>query len=197
MRTSGRPGATTRGALPFGCDKGTTSFATLRRGFAGGFCPGGRPFLYASEDGGRTWHRHALPGLSGSCECEVETPVFFSPTGGYLTAGTPGQGQHVYLIADSGRTWRELQVRAAATGEISFVDARDGWVTTSPATISRTRDGGRRWRVLPTPFDASQATIEFVSRRAGFAFEEYPHADRIWSTTDGGGHWRPIVARLA
>ena len=90
-------------------------------------------------------------------------------------------------------------MRAAATGEISFVDARDGWVTTSPAThhLPARGTGGRRWTGLPTPFDASQSTIEFVSRRAGFAFEDYPHADRIWSTTDGGGHWRPIVARLA
>jgi photosystem II stability/assembly factor-like uncharacterized protein len=196
MRTSGSPGYTTRRSLPFGCDKDTTSFATARRGFAGAFCAGGEPFLYASEDGGRTWHRHALTGLPENCECDVETPVFFSATGGYLTAGTPGRDQRTYLTNDSGRTWRELPVQAAATGEISFVDARDGWVTTSPAAISHTRDGGRRWTVLPTPFDASQATIEFVSQRAGFAVENSPHADRIWSTRDGGRHWRPAVARL-
>ena len=197
MRTSGSPGYNTLGALPFGCDKGTTSFATVRRGFAGAFCSGGEAFLYASTDGGSTWHRRVLAGLPANCECDVETPIFFSPTGGYLTAGTPGHDQRTYLTTDGGRTWRELSVRAAARGEISFVDARDGWVTTSPATISRTRDGGRRWAVLPTPFDASHATIEFVSRSAGFGFEDSPHADRIWSTTDGGHHWRLIVARLA
>jgi hypothetical protein len=51
--------------------------------------------------------------------------------------------------------------------------------------------------VAGQPYAPGQATIEFVSRRAGFGFEGYPHADRIWSTTDGGHQWRLIVARLA
>ena len=192
MVTSGVTGGSTPGALPFGCDKGGTSFATPLRGFAGGFCSGGSPFLYASADGGRTWHRQILAGMSRRCECWVETPIFFSANGGVLTAGATREGQRVYLTSDAGRTWHALRVRAIGPGDQSFVDARHGWVITAPRAISRTSDGGVRWRALPTPFDASQATIEFVSHSAGFAIESYPHADHLWVTTDGGGHSGPV-----
>jgi photosystem II stability/assembly factor-like uncharacterized protein len=197
MVTSGATGESTPGALPLSCDKGGTSFATPLRGFAGGLCSGGSPFLYGSVDGGRTWHRQTLPGMTHGCECLVDTPIFFSASGGVLTAGAASQGQRVYLTTDAGRTWHTLRVRAMGPGEQSFVDARHGWVTTAPRAISRTSDGGVRWRAMRTPFDASQATIEFVSHAAGFAIEDYPDADRIWATTDGGGHWRPIIARRA
>ena len=124
--------------------------------------------------------------------CWVETPIFFSANGGVLTAGATREGQRVYLTSDAGRTWHALRVRAIGPGDQSFVDARHGWVITAPRAISRTSDGGVRWRALPTPFDASQATIEFVSHSAGFAIESYPHADHLWVTTDGGGHSGPV-----
>lgn len=54
-----------------------------------------------------------------------------------------------------------------------------------------------RWIALTTPFNASQATVEFVSRTTGFAIEDYPHADHIWTTADGGARWRLIIARRA
>lgn len=198
MITSGMSGKSTTGALPFGCDKGSSAFATLSRGFAGGSCSGGvPPFLYATKDGGHTWHRETLVGMPRTCACWVDTPTFLSSSTGVLTAGEPPHPQRVYLTTNAGRSWRALSVRATGPRNEAFVDARHGWVVIAPMVISRTTDGGVRWTRLATPFDASQATIEFVSRAAGFALEGYPHTDRLWTTTDGGGHWRLVIARRA
>lgn len=197
MYRLGDPGDGTSGSLPFGCFK-LISFVTASRAFAGGDCHGGRPFLYASTDGGRRW----LPFAPANCGCDTSAPVFFSRRGGYLTSGRLAKRQRVYLTINAGRSWHLLAVRASnpmgvkGTQVVSFPDARHGWAISGRATISRTVDGGRRWQRLPTPFDAARATIQFVSARAGFATVGYAGRGLLWATADGGRTWRPLHARL-
>jgi photosystem II stability/assembly factor-like uncharacterized protein len=193
MTSSPIPGEATPGALPFGCLKFDTRFVSTLRGFTGGTCAGGRPFFYSSSDGGRTWNRQKLAGMPANCQCTVHTPVFFSPVGGVLTADMPVQPQRVYVTADAGRTWHDLAVRSAESGSVSFVDGSRGWVVTALRTISRTTDGGSHWRQFHTPF--AQARIRFVTAKDGFAFELWPHAARIWATSDAGATWHAVIAR--
>lgn len=81
-----------RGQLPFGCDKSGFGFATPSRGFAGGYCAGGLPFFYRSDDGGRNWQRQLLP-VPRQCACETTAPTFFTPSVGALSvSGFAGNG---------------------------------------------------------------------------------------------------------
>ena len=95
--------------LPFGCDKSGFGFATTSRGWAGGYCPGGRPFFYRSDDGGHSWRRRQLPGLA-QCACDVSAPHFFTPRSGALDViGFTMGGKpfvRVYWTSDGGERWR-------------------------------------------------------------------------------------------
>lgn len=88
--TSG-PGGQVPGAIPFGCDKGNAAvFSDARTGWAAGSCAGGgRPALWVSRDGGRSWRRQPLPLPSGrgmlvGCQCFLTALVFTSPEDGAL-----------------------------------------------------------------------------------------------------------------
>src|SRR5581483_6345200 len=76
------------GQLPFGCDKNGYGFATPSVGWATAFCAGGRPFVYRTDDGGRTWQKASLPGLR-SCQCNV-VPARLRGCTGRTTAGRRG-----------------------------------------------------------------------------------------------------------
>jgi photosystem II stability/assembly factor-like uncharacterized protein len=155
MVTSPTPGASTPGALPFGCDKGTPAFATRALGYIGGVCAGGAPFFYATADGGRTWRRQTLPGMPRDCQCWVDTPRFFSPAGGALTATVDYHERRLYVTRDAGRAWSALPVRGsavpfdAAGATVDFVSPTVGFAVPDRPTdrIWATRDGGRHWHL--------------------------------------------------
>ncbi|HEX5247852.1 MAG TPA: sialidase family protein [Gaiellaceae bacterium] len=193
------------GQLPFGCDKDGFGFATTSRGWAGGFCPGGAPFLYRTVDGGRTWHREALPGLSW-CECDVSPPRFFAPRIGVLTvmgwarSGTKPLAR-VYWTADGGLRWRaSVPTAGRPSAAVSIPNAQTVWLdATRPGSLRgpydrllRTDDAGRRWHSLVLPFDGGNYALDALDASVAFAYRTFTRSTSILRTTDGGRHWIAI-----
>jgi photosystem II stability/assembly factor-like uncharacterized protein len=193
-----------RGQLPFGCDKDGYGFATMRRGWAGGFCPGGKPFLYRTDDGGRTWRRASLP-EPRACACTVSAPTFFGGGGGVMfvygwgVAGTTPVTL-VYWTADGGAHWRVGTPTSGLSGPAaSFPSAQIAWVAAAAPGLHRvgpfdrllrTTDAGRSWQSIPLPFDAGQYHLDALDGTTAFAYAER----RILTTTDGGRHWQGLPA---
>jgi photosystem II stability/assembly factor-like uncharacterized protein len=194
------------GALPFGCDKRGFGFATPTRGWAGGYCAGGPPFLYRSDDGGRTWRRQRLGGVPQSCGCETSAPRFFTPASGALfVAGFASNGNgrpfvRVFWTTDGGAHWRGSSPRAGRTPGVSFANARSAWVAAQPPDNLRapfdrlfvTADAGRHWRTAKLPFDAQGFQLDAVSANVAYATSG---TAQIRRTVDGGRTWQTIVAR--
>jgi photosystem II stability/assembly factor-like uncharacterized protein len=189
------------GRLPFGCDKNGVSFATAARGFAGGDCAGGRPFLYRTTDGGRSWRFVRLRGL-GNCQCDVSAPAFFTASVGALTvfgayettAYTPVG--RVYWTTDGGDHWR---ASGAAFGRPTLAIAvapGTAWAITAPRgrlrgpfnRLFRTTDSGRSWSVTTVPFDAQSYRLDVVDARTAFAYR-IDGSGAILRTLDGGRTW--------
>jgi photosystem II stability/assembly factor-like uncharacterized protein len=193
------------GRLPFGCDKNGVGFATPTRGFAGGNCAGGRPFLYRSGDGGRRWHFAPLPGL-GSCQCDVSAPTFFSPRavaltvfGAYEATGYRPVGR-VYWTTDGGDHWRPSRAGFGRPTLAVAVAPATAWAITAPPghlrgpfnRLWRTADSGRTWRVSTVPFDAQNYRLDVVNAQVAFAYPTVGGAAALVRTTDGGRSWHRV-----
>ena len=195
-------------ALPFGCDKSGFGFSTPSRGWAGGYCPGGYPFFYRTEDGGHSWRRQSLSGVA-QCACEVSAPRFFTPRVGvlYVMGFTMNGGGmpflRVYWTRDGGTHWRASDPHAGrATGAVSFAGSRTAWVAANPPggirgpfnRLFRTSDAGRRWQTLKLPFDAEGYQLDAVSATVAYALRAVDGSSSIRLTRDGGRSWQTIRA---
>ena len=195
-------------ALPFGCDKSGFGFSTPARGWAGGYCAGGGPFFYRTNDGGHTWSRRPLPGLS-PCECGTSAPRFFTPRVGVLSvigftmSANSKPLVRVYWTSDAGTHWRGTGLRAGrAAGPVSFAAADIAWVAATPPgrirgpfkRLFRTSDAGRHWQTHELPFDAGGYQLEPVNATVAYALRAVGGSSSILVTTDGGRSWRTIHA---
>lgn len=94
-----------------------------------------------------------------------------------------------YLIAttDGGSTWKRMTDTANVFDSIDFKDSKQGFGYSLTSTYY-TKDGGRTWRLIPTP--ANTRGAEFTSASSGYAVVVAPGAGyRIMKTSDGGATW--------
>jgi photosystem II stability/assembly factor-like uncharacterized protein len=195
-----------RGRLPFGCDKNGFGFATSNRGFAGGCCPGGRPFFYRTDDGGHSWRWQPLAGV-GLCACDVSAPRFFTPRDGalYVTGFTlNGGGQplvRAFWTSDGGNHWRASGPSTGRASVVSFADARTAWIVANPPgrirgpfdRLFRTDDAGRHWQTLKLPFDGAAYQLDAVSSTLAYAARYVGGGSSILRTQDAGRSWHRIL----
>jgi photosystem II stability/assembly factor-like uncharacterized protein len=188
-------------ALPFGCDKDGFGFATPSRGFAGGYCAGGLPFLYRTDDGGRIWRRVSLP-APRACACDTSAPRFFDARDGVLAIvgwvndGSGGPFARVYWTHDGGDHWRGSRAPVGRAAPVAVADLRSAWLlggapgdTRHPGTrLVRTADAGRTWRTERLPFDGSAYALDAVDADTAFALG--PRF--LLRTDDGGRSWRSV-----
>lgn len=194
------------GGLPFGCDKDGFGFATPSRGWAAGFCAGGSPFFLRTDDGGRHWHRQALPGTPKNCQCFTGAPVFFGQRVGVTWSSGLGNVRgakpfsRIYWTTDGGEHWRGSDPTSGRTGMIDVVSPRVVWLFgrlsgDAPRfpRIFRTADAGHRWSSLRLPATVPDNSLDAVNARLGFVASKAV----IWRTTDGGHHWTTVHAVIA
>jgi photosystem II stability/assembly factor-like uncharacterized protein len=150
--------------------------------------------LYATTDGGTTWHRRAqttkrrggLPWIGFGDGLEL-----LNPRVAYMSAARAG----IYGTADSGRSWRTVLFTDDGydVRDMSWLSPHSGFVVLSGSGLVATEDGGKSWRQLyPKRPGPPQGPVAFSSRRDGIGagtggFLGDPGA--IIATTDGGTSW--------
>jgi photosystem II stability/assembly factor-like uncharacterized protein len=181
------PSSQAPGQIGDGCDKMGIAFASTSTGWVGTACVSGY-VLYESRDGGATWSEQALPDLSCPQGCIVSAPTFVSVADGFLDV-EPGP---LYATHDGGSTWTKVGL-PAGVGTPDFVDASDGFAF-GRARLWVTRDGGSTWTEIVPDHSLSNASVEFVSSRVGFALVS--GARYLLRTDDGGRTWQTVSAAL-
>jgi photosystem II stability/assembly factor-like uncharacterized protein len=84
--------------------------------------------VYTTKDGGRHWQNVTPKSLGNS----IVASSFFSGTliGDVTVPGADFTSGTFFRTADSGQTWKSAQVPFSG-GQLSFVDAMNGWVLAS------------------------------------------------------------------
>lgn len=196
------------GGLP-GCDCGQSySYATATSGWVGGCYCGlaqQRELLFRTNDGGRSWHRYALPLPAGyrAGGTAIDAPVFFTTRvaemSAYLLARS-GVYLDAYHTTDGGQSWRgttplKLQEYDDPGG---FVDPSHGFLLDGQR-LYRTADGGRHWQALPTVLSRENLSqFDVVTAATGFVIESIGASTRtrLLATRDGGRTWQVVPANL-
>jgi photosystem II stability/assembly factor-like uncharacterized protein len=192
--------STPAGSLPFGCDKDGYGFAATTSGWAGGYCAGGRPFLYRTGDGGRTWKYVGVPGVGRYCACDTSTPRFFGArNGAFSVVGYAGNGgakpiARTYWTTDGGLHWRASTVPLGRAGPVTFVDARTAWAPGGPKfrRLAVTTDAGRHWRTARVGFDLQDYRLVPVSATVAYAVSVVSMRTILRRTDDGGRTWHVV-----
>jgi photosystem II stability/assembly factor-like uncharacterized protein len=168
------------------------SFVSKQRGFLA--TVGGR--LFATDDGGMSWHRVGVPR-------RLLRLSFLSARQGFALT----KAGVLLQTSDAGRTWVRLHefVRSAVRppgpfGEsLEFVDREHGFAALG-GRIYSSLDGGRTWS--PLPFRCGGVFFAF----GGFAFVDPSRGyaicgsqaatdeqtKELFTTSDGGRHWRVL-----
>jgi hypothetical protein len=130
---------------------------------------GGGAGIFASADGGVTWKKQTpAPGLA-------------------LTAV---DARHAWAISSQGQTvrttdgvhWLDLGVQHLLN--ISFVDKLDGFALDPDGMFLRSRDGGATWK---SPWGFRLQSLCFSDAHTGWVARN----GTVWTTHDGGAHWKP------
>ncbi len=131
-----------------------------------------------------TWTDQHLPGLSCPDGCSLSTPVFVSPSVGFMKAN-PGP---FYATHDGGATWTQLKL-PSQVGVPDFLDDLH-WFGWGAGRLWTTSDGGRTWRTIRPNVGLSSAALDFVSPRVRFALRSSTRY--LLRTNDGGRTWHTI-----
>jgi photosystem II stability/assembly factor-like uncharacterized protein len=143
----------------------------------------GRGVLFATQDGGKTWH-------------ELDHGVTF-PYGWRLRDIWPLTPTDVWAVGDvllhsidGGKTWQRVRAHEVwRMDTIRFSTPRVGWIEQYPEKyFLLTVDGGRTWspRTLPDTM-SGHGSLAFIDAKEGWATVN----DRIVHTTNGGKRWLP------
>ncbi len=112
-------------------------------------------------------------------------------TGKHLIA--VGERGHI-LVSNDGAAWAQVSVPVRATlTAVSFIDADNGWAVGHDATILRSSDGGKTWRLQNFEPEKEQAFLDvlFTDAQHGYAVGAF---GLFYATTDGGDNWAEVEA---
>ncbi len=139
--------------------------------------------VFATSDGGVTWHRQSL----GVDSDQMNTVSFVNANDGWAVGEGSDLGGAGTIVAttDGGVTWSPQSAGTDSTlSGVTFVDAEHGWLPEGDS-IYATSDGGATW----TAHDAG-IPVTAVS----FADDSYGDAvgpgGAVATTTDGGVTWQ-------
>ncbi len=107
-------------------------------------------------------------------------------------------GDHIIAVGERGHvlrgvqhpSWEKIQAPGSATlTAVWFSDAQQGWAVGHDATIIKTTDGGRNWRVVYQNAEAGGPLLDvwFKDPLQGIAIGAY---GQYLTTHDGGETWR-------
>ena len=149
-----------------------------------------------TRDGGRTWRKTILEGLTGAGAL-----AFPDSRHGYVLGSNGGQRDMVLATADGGRTWSERwpTTTPAPASAISFVSPTTGFGVGIPGdsrAVLASVDSGASWThagELPEavePWRSDPAELSFVDPSNGWVVTTAGH---LLATVDGGRTWRRVA----
>jgi photosystem II stability/assembly factor-like uncharacterized protein len=182
----------------------SVDFADAQHGWA----VGKSATILATTDGGRTWRRQAVTAAprEGTDGGELGDKHLFKVVAvDARTAWAVGDWGAMVRTTDGGQRWedRSLGVVTVRVDEepgralntvtddvilydVTFPDARHGYVAGEFGTVLRTTDGGETWSRSDTGTEKTLFGVHFTTPEEGWAVG----IDGILlRTRDGGGHW--------
>jgi photosystem II stability/assembly factor-like uncharacterized protein len=159
--------------------------------------------LYATDDGGKTWHSEKLDMLeSKKDEVFVMYSLKLFNYGTKVTAILPVlcekiNGNHIdYSIIffsknSEGTTWHEestLQTKE----RVMYIDIEDQlhWWMLTDGNLYKTEDSGKNWVELP-PIEGA-VEIQFINSEIGFALVKKDNETILFRTNDGTNSWKSV-----
>ena len=189
------------------CYDGSLSFLDARHGYLFAAVRGAHApnELFRTSDGGRTWQIVSRPSIWGPITF-VDKKVAFAGGPGEVVVGDLSPGPPIitlYRTTNGGRTWSKYNI----AGSKSFVELpirvlgshvaliqngpnHDGGLNLNPGTIDVSPDGGHNWVRQAIPRHVGQPTSFSAVSPTVWAYSSRSH---LFTTHDGGRHWRHIV----
>jgi photosystem II stability/assembly factor-like uncharacterized protein len=193
------------GSIPFSCEKTGVSFDSPNNGWLSGRCSGGTPFLYTTQDGGKTWSEQALPAPAGWPSARLEgdiavgRPSFTADGAAILPVGPvaarSGQLQTLfYESTDHGRNWRPMSMVPFAPSAVDIVSV-GFWIIAGNGIVEATNDSGQTWVQLGSGQDIGLVTeIAFSGTQDGWLLRATSTGASLLKTIDGGKTWITVAS---
>jgi photosystem II stability/assembly factor-like uncharacterized protein len=162
-----------------------------------------------TTDGGASW-RDVTPPYAYSAQAAGVVEDFLSASLAWV-AIAPANGTppiQVFRTTDGGQTWQSSLVPSDNLGQLTFLNAQDGWIlagieaAAGPKAVDvfRTTDGGKTWTKVSTasPTYTSPGALSpgaewltFLDASTGWATGSSPVTQFVWLyvTHDGGSTW--------
>lgn len=159
----------------------------------------GTPYLFRTDDGGRTWSPVQLPLPPGAENAEVgiEQMAFTSAHDAYILMRALSEANNLvlYVSNDGGNTWAITPTLIPGGGFADFLPA-GGIVLYNRAQFYVTRDSARTWSIIPPDiaFGEIFAGMDFLNASTGYVITQDPTNHRsLYRTDDGGATWLPVI----
>jgi photosystem II stability/assembly factor-like uncharacterized protein len=164
---------------------------------------GSNGFTYRTNDGGRTWTRHAFD-FAHSCAAGSNFLLdALDARRAWVVRNEPaGSFASLHRTTDGGRSWHVVNENLPDIGAVTFVGNSRGWF--AGGRLFHTVDGGRHWSRAPLPAPRGYrgrllllSNVRFFGR-TGFVAGEYygrRHVIGFYRTRDAGRSWH-LLARL-
>jgi photosystem II stability/assembly factor-like uncharacterized protein len=190
-------------SLPLGGQKSGMSFRDVWRGWVGGNYPSAAyPYLYVTDNSGKTWNQVLLPLPPGSSNSYLlmEAPIYFGPYNAILPVSINGDNKdlYIYVTNDAGHKW--VYTGHIRNGELAYTDfatLNDGFVWDWSGIIHVTNNAGVTWGdVKPNvSFTANLRGMDFVNKTTGWVVTlNADGSTSLYKTINGGWIWNLLVS---
>ncbi len=159
----------------------------------------GTPYLFRTDDAGKTWSPVQLPLPPGAenGELGIEQMAFTSANDAYILMRALSDSSNLvlYVSNDGGNTWAITPTLIPGGGFADFLPAGEV-VLYNRAQFYVTRDSARTWSVIPPDiaFGEIFAGMDFLNASTGYVITQDPTNHRsLYRTDDGGATWFPVI----
>ncbi|HEX4203748.1 MAG TPA: hypothetical protein VHZ51_06050 [Ktedonobacteraceae bacterium] len=188
-------------ALPTGGIKSGLSFINAATGWATGEDASGKPWLYMTHDGGKTWYQKSISGLSSSNSAGYQTmpPVLLGRYGFLpMTVSTSTTPRTVLArTTDGGADWTVSgqQMAPFQSSNVYVVNAQTAWATDqNTGDVYQTNNGGQSWQKVASS-TGIYGPLSFINTSTGFGLGR-PDQTVLKRTNDGGKTWQTIAYQI-
>ncbi len=187
-------------SLPLEGDKNGITALDADRGWVTGLVPmSDYIYIYATQDGGRTWFHQdlALPDGYSGAQTNAALPVFFGLNDAVLPVKlyANDNGADFYVSHDGGQNWAAT-TPVAQGGFLAVASATDFFVWNGSAPLNVSHDAGATWLTI-TPnvnIQDNMVSFQFVNAATGWALTSDVNYHRsLYRTTDGGETWNVLI----